>query len=111
MGEAELARYFAEPRSTSSRPRPSPAKRRLRKELDEVRKTGFARTDEEYSLGITGIGRVVTIGGEVVGALSVAIPKVRYAAALEKRAMDLLQRTAGLLEASEAPASRRASRT
>jgi len=99
LGEVELTRYFAEARLDRFTPSTITNEARLRKQLDEVRKTGFAHTDEEYSLGITGLGRVVTIGGEVVGALSVAIPKVRFNEALEQRAMDLLQRTAGLLEA------------
>lgn len=99
LGEAELARYFAEARLDRFTPSTVTNEAKLRKQLDEVRQTGFAHTDEEYSLGITGLGRVVTIGGEVVGALSVAIPKVRFNEALEQRAMDLLQRTAGLLEA------------
>ncbi len=100
LGEQELEPVFRRDETRQLHPSTVSSEGRMRKELDEVRKTGFARTDEEYSLGITGIGRVVTIGGEVVGALSVAIPKVRYDAALEKRALDLLQRTAGLLEAS-----------
>ncbi|MBS1239432.1 MAG: IclR family transcriptional regulator [Proteobacteria bacterium] len=99
FGEQQLARYFAEVKLDKFTPATIGSEAKLRKELEEIRETGFARTDEEYSLGITGIGRVVTIGGEVVGALSVAIPKVRFDEALEKRAMDLLQRTAGLLEA------------
>jgi IclR family acetate operon transcriptional repressor len=97
LGDAELTRYFAEARLDRFTPSTVTNEARLRKQLDEFRKTGFAHTDEEYSLGITGLGRVVTIGGEVVGALSVAIPKVRFNEALERRAMDLLQRTAGLL--------------
>jgi IclR family acetate operon transcriptional repressor len=40
----------------------------------------------------------VTIGGEPVGALSVAIPKARFDNDTRRRAMDLLERTAGLLE-------------
>ena len=45
-----------------------------------------------------GIGRVVTIGGEPVGSLSVAIPKARCSDAVVERVRDLLERTAGLLE-------------
>jgi len=38
------------------------------------------------------------MGGETVGALSVAIPKARCDEASRRRIMDLLERTAGLLE-------------
>lgn len=76
------------------------AEKALRKELALVRKDGFAFTDEEFSLGIVGIGRVVTIDGEAVGALSVAIPKARFDDATKARALDLLERTVGLLESA-----------
>jgi len=99
MPEEELDRYFAEAKLIRFTPSTVTSEAKLRKELAAVRKTGFSRTDEEYSLGINGIGRIVTMDGEVVGALSIAIPKVRNNEAVEKRAMDLLQRTAGLLEA------------
>ena len=99
MSEAELDRYFAEANFERYTPATVTSEAKLRKQIEEARRTGFALTDEERSLGINGIGRVVKIGGEVVGALSVAIPKVRYSPALEQRAMDLLLRTAGLLEA------------
>ena len=47
---------------------------------------------------IRGIARVATIGGEPVGSLSVGIPKARFDEAMQRRAMDLLERTSGLLE-------------
>jgi IclR family acetate operon transcriptional repressor len=100
LSEPELERYFAEASFEKYTTATVTSEAKLRKQLGDVRRTGFAMTDEERSLGINGIGRVVTIGGEVVGALSVAIPKVRYSPALEQRAMDLLLRTAGLLEAA-----------
>ena len=98
LSDEELERFFSETRLEKFTPATVTSAAKLRKQLQEVRRTGFATTDEEYSLGINGIGRVVTIGGEVVGALSVAIPKVRYDDALEARARDLLEKTAGLLE-------------
>lgn len=96
----ELDRYFAETTLERFTPLTVTSESKLRKQLEEVRKTGFAITTEEKTLGINGIGRPVTIGGEVVGALSVAIPKARYSDALAARAMDLLERTAGLLESA-----------
>lgn len=41
-----------------------------------------------------------TISGDVVGAFSVAIPVVRFDADVERRASDLLARTADLLTAA-----------
>lgn len=98
LPDEELDRYFAE----SERPRFTPAtvtaEKALRREIAEIRRTGFAITDEEYSLGIRGVGRVVTMGGEPVGSLSVAIPKARFDEAMRRRVTDLLERTASLLE-------------
>ena len=100
LPEAELDRYFAEARLERFTPSTITSEAKLRKQLSQIRKTGFSRTDEELSLGINGIGRAVRMRGEVIGALSVAIPKVRCDGGLEARARDLLLRTAGLLEAA-----------
>jgi len=94
----QLDRYFAEAKLEKFTPSTITSEAKLRKQLADVRRTGFAYTDDEYSLGINGIGRVATMGGDVIGALSVAIPKVRNNPALEQRTRDLLARTASLLE-------------
>ena len=98
LPDDELDRYFAETERVRVTPATVTAEKALRRELAEIRTTGFAVTDEEFSLGIRGIGRVVTIGGEPVGALSVAVPKARFDEAVQHRVMDMLERTAGLLE-------------
>ena len=98
LPDEELDRYFAEAERARFTPSTVTGEKALRRELAEVRKRGYALTDEEYSLGIRGIGRVVTIGGEPVGSLSLGIPKARFDEALLRRATDLLARTAALLE-------------
>jgi len=98
LSDAELDRYFAETDRIRFTPQTVTAEKALRKEIAQIRQTGFSFTDEEFSLGIIGIGRAVTMGGEPVGALSVAIPKVRCDEATRARIMDLLERTAALLE-------------
>lgn len=98
LPDADLARYFAETDREAFTTSTIIDEHALRKELDAIRASGFAETDEEFSLGIIGIGRVVTIGGEPAGSLSVAIPKVRCTDAIRARIRDLLARTAGLLE-------------
>jgi IclR family acetate operon transcriptional repressor len=100
LTDDELDRYFAETERKRFTPNTITAEKALRKEIAEARKTGFASTDEEFNLGIFSIGRVVTIDGEAIGALSVAIPKVRCDEAMRERVKDLLERTAGLLEAA-----------
>jgi IclR family acetate operon transcriptional repressor len=100
LSEAELERYFAETDRQRFTPSTVTSEKALRKEVAEIRKTGFSWADEEFSLGIIGIGRAVTMGGETVGALSVAIPKVRCDDATRRRIENLLERTASLLEAA-----------
>jgi IclR family acetate operon transcriptional repressor len=100
LGEAELDRYFAETERKRYTDSTITAEKALRKDLAAVRKSGFSWADEEFSLGIIGIGRVVTSGGEPIGALSVAIPKVRCDEPTRHRIEDLLERTAGLLESA-----------
>ncbi|TIX49568.1 IclR family transcriptional regulator [Alteraurantiacibacter aquimixticola] len=96
----ELERYFAETERAPFTNHTVTDEPTLRKQLDEARKTGFAMTDEEFSLGIVGIGRLVTMDGAPVGSLSVAVPKVRFTDDLHARVADLLDRTASLLEDS-----------
>ena len=98
LPDDELDRYFAETERRRFTPDTVTGEKALRRQIAEIRKTGFAVTDEEFSLGIRGVGRVVTIGGEPVGALSVAVPKARFDEAVQARVMDMLERTAGLLE-------------
>jgi len=98
LPDDEIDRYFSETDRQRFTPCTITTEKALRRDIAEIRKTGFALTDEEFSLGIRGVGHVVTIGGEPVGALSVAIPKARFDEAAQKRVMDLLERTAGLLE-------------
>lgn len=98
LSDEELDRYFAETRREKFTDATVTDERTLRREIARIRQTGFAETDEEFSLGIIGIGRVVTIDGEPAGSLSVAIPKVRCSEAVRARVKDLLARTAALLE-------------
>src|SRR3569623_1756043 len=79
LSDADLERYFAETERQRFTPSTITAEKALRKDIAETRRTGFSWADEEFSLGIVGIGRAVTMGGETVGALSVAIPNVRCA--------------------------------
>ena len=96
LPDQELDGYFADYERGRFTPSTVTSEKALRREIAEIRRTGFALTDEEYSLGIRGIGRTVTAGGEVVGSLSVAIPTARFDAAIQHRAMELLERSSKL---------------
>ena len=69
----------------------------LRANLDEIRGSGIARTREELTIGIRGIGRVVIINGEVVGGISLAVPLARFDTKLERRSIELLTHATDLL--------------
>jgi IclR family acetate operon transcriptional repressor len=98
LPDDELDRYFAESERARFTPSTVTTEKALRREIEQIRKTGFSLTDEEFSLGIRGIGRVVTVGGDAVGALSIAVPKARFDETTQARVMHLLERTASLLE-------------
>lgn len=97
MSDQELRRYFATAERAAFTPATIVGEAGLRAEIAGIRASGIARTSEEHTPGIVGLGRAARIGGEVVGAFSVAIPLVRFDAAVERRASDLLTRTAELL--------------
>jgi IclR family acetate operon transcriptional repressor len=98
LPDAELDRYFAESERVRFTPATVTTEKALRRELAEIRRTGLAITDEEYSLGIRGIGRVVTVAGQPIGSLSVGIPKARFDAAMLGRAKDAINRASEMLE-------------
>ncbi len=90
--DATLARYFAQADRPLFTPRTIADEATLRDQIAAVRDTGFALTDEEYTLGVCGIARVVRIDGVAVGALAVALPKLRHNA--EARAQIMARLTA-----------------
>lgn len=98
MSEDELNRYFQEAQRVAFTESTVIDEAALRAQIAQARETGFATTNEEYSLGIVGVARLVRKGDEVLGSLSVALPKVRFDAAVEERVLDLLERSAAALE-------------
>ena len=98
LPDEELDRYFRETERTAFTPDTVTEEASLRGQLDEVRRTGIARTQGEYTAGIIGLGRAVFVDGLAVGAFSVAYPIVRHDPALEARIIELLGKTAGLIE-------------
>ncbi len=97
MDDAELDRYFTETERVAFTPTTIISEPAIRAEIAEIRRTGIARTREEHTPGIHGMGRVARIDGEVVGAFSVAIPAVRFDEEIEHRAAQLLERAGDLL--------------
>lgn len=69
----------------------------MRRERDEIRRTGLAKTREEHTLGIIGLGRAAVLEGKTIGAFSVAIPIPRFSQSVEERASKLLITSVQLL--------------
>ncbi len=97
MPDDELERYFRESVREAFTDATITDEKQLRAQIAAIRKRGFATTDDEFSRGIVGTARAVISGGEPIGSLSVAVPKVRFDSALEARICDLLEKTATLL--------------
>ena len=98
LPDDELDRYFRETERVAFTDDTVIDELTLRAQLGEVRRTGIARTEGEYTAGIIGLGRAVVVDDAVVGAFSVAYPIVRNDAGLEARIVELLNKTAGLIE-------------
>lgn len=71
---------------------------KLRREIDEVRKTGVAWSLEEYTPGIIGIAVAVRHEGEPVGAFNIALPKVRDDPQHRRKMVGALRDAAASLE-------------
>ena len=66
--------------------------RALRAQLRIIRKEGIAYSFDEWTPGITGLARpVLSPAGEAVASVNVAMPSVRYDAAVRDRVADALQ--------------------
>jgi len=96
MPDDELDRYFAETDRQVFTDTTITSEAAMRADIARIRLSGIARTDQEHTPGIIGLGRAARIGDDVVGAFSVAIPTVRFDAASERRAIDLLNKTVDL---------------
>ena len=95
-----LQRYFAETERPLFTPRTICEEGAMRREIAAVRESGWAFTDEEFTLGVCGLARTVVIDGAPVGALAVALPKLRYTGAVKADIMEGLSRAGMALSGS-----------
>ena len=92
-----LDRYFVESERPLFTQHTIGDERLLRREIAAVRESGWAFTDEEFTLGVCGLARAIVIDGAPVGALAVALPKLRYTNAVKAEIMERLSGAAELL--------------
>jgi IclR family acetate operon transcriptional repressor len=97
LGDADLERYLADVPRPALTPTTITDAELLRHEIAEIRRTGIARTREESTPGIQGVGRAVIIDGDAVGAFAIAIPSARFDVDMEQRVIELLVTTSALL--------------
>ena len=95
--DADLDAYLAESKRAAFTPNTIVTADALRAEIADIRRTGIARTREEHTPGIVGVGRAAIVDGATVGAFSIAMPLARFDADVEKKAIDLLVRATHLL--------------
>ncbi|WP_072379150.1 IclR family transcriptional regulator [Novosphingobium sp. NDB2Meth1] len=94
---SELARYFAETTRAVFTPATRTSEADLTDDIARISADGMAVAREEATVGIIGTAVPARIDGQFVGAFSVAIPAVRFDAALEVRVRQALLRAAAAL--------------
>lgn len=98
MPPEEQARYFTEVSRESFTPSTRVTEAQLRADFAQIRAEGISVAREEATPGICGTAVPVWLDGQLAGALSVAVPAVRFDAALERRIQALLTRTAAAVQ-------------
>lgn len=93
----DLAHYFAETTRAAFTPTTRISETDLRADIAKVRADGLAVAREEATVGIVGNAVPVLLDGMFVGVFSVAVPAVRFDAALEARVRQALLRAAAAL--------------
>jgi IclR family transcriptional regulator, acetate operon repressor len=90
----ELSQFLAQVRFAPVTPHTVRAKNRLKKEIAEVKMTGFAYSREEFTLGITAIATAVQTERNFYGAINLAVPTARFTPARDNEFREALRRTA-----------------
>lgn len=93
----ERMRYFAETTRAVFTPATHTSEADLTADIARIAVDGMAVAREEATVGIVGTAVPAWIDGAFVGAFSVAIPAVRFDAALEARVRQALMRAAAAL--------------
>jgi DNA-binding IclR family transcriptional regulator len=93
-GAEALNGYLARVALAPVTPHTARSKSRLKKELAEVRASGFAYSHEEFTLGITAIATAVRGERNFRGAINLAVPTARFTPARDAEFREALRRTA-----------------
>jgi len=93
----DLNRYLARATFAPVTPHTLRSKSRLKKELAQVKASGFAYSREEFTLGITAIATAVRSEGKFHGAINLAVPTARFTVDRDAAFRETLRRTAQLI--------------
>jgi DNA-binding IclR family transcriptional regulator len=93
----ELSRYLDRIAFAPVTPHTIRSKTRLKKEIQNVKVTGFAYSHEEFTVGITAIATAVRSGSKFCGAINFAVPTVRFTSDRDADFRDALRRAAQLI--------------
>lgn len=97
LAPQELREYLAGAMLAPVTPHTARSKSRLKKEIQEVKATGFAYSREEFTLGITAIATAVRGQSKVHGAINLAVPTARFTAERDAGFREALRRTAQII--------------
>jgi IclR family transcriptional regulator, acetate operon repressor len=93
----ELSQYLAQVTFAPVTPHTIRGKNRLKKEIAQVRATGFAYSREEFTLGITAIATAVRSERNFHGAINLAVPTARFTPDRDADFREALRRTARII--------------
>lgn len=93
----ELGQYLSGVTLAPVTPNTIRSKSRLKKEIQEIKATGFAYSREEFTLGITAIATSVPGDSQVHGAVNLAVPTARFTPERDGDLRAALRRTAQLI--------------
>jgi DNA-binding IclR family transcriptional regulator len=103
LNAQELSQYLARATFAPVTPHTVRAKGRLKKELQQVKATGFAYSREEFTLGITAIATAVRAEANFCGAINLAVPTARFTPDRDASFREALRRTALLIAREMSP--------
>lgn len=103
LSSEELSQYLARATFAAVTPQTVRSKSRLKKEIAQVRSTGFAYSREEFTLGITAIATAVRTESKFCGAINLAVPTARFTPDRDAIFREALRRAAQLIAREMGP--------
>lgn len=97
LGPDELSRYFDRVTFAPVTPHTVRSRNRLKKEIQDIKATGFAYSREEFTLGITAVATAVRSETKFYGAINLAVPTVRFTPDRDANFREALLRAARII--------------